>query len=170
MLLNCGVGEDSWESLGLQGDPISPEYSLEGLMLKLKRQYFGHLMGRTDSFEKTLMLGKIEGRKGMTINLFNSDSSGIYKFALQFSSVTQACPTLCDPVDYSTPGFCPSLTPGACSNSCPSSWWCHPTTAFNLSQHQSLFQWVSSSHQVAKVLELQLQHQAFQWIFRTDFL
>ena len=42
---------------------ISPEYSLEILMLKLKRQYFGHLMGRTDSLEKTLMLGKIEGRK-----------------------------------------------------------------------------------------------------------
>ena len=42
---------------------ISPEYSLEGLMLKLKFQYFGHLMGRTDSFEKTLMLGKIEGRR-----------------------------------------------------------------------------------------------------------
>ena len=42
---------------------ISPEYSLEGLMLKLKRQYFGHLMRRTDSFEKTLMLGKIEGRR-----------------------------------------------------------------------------------------------------------
>ena len=42
---------------------ISPEYSLEGLMLKLKLQYFGHLMGRSDSLEKTLMLGKIEGRK-----------------------------------------------------------------------------------------------------------
>ena len=68
MLLNCSVGEDSWESLGLQGDPtssilkeISPKYSLEGLMLKLKLQYFGYLMQRTDSFEKTLMLGKIEG-------------------------------------------------------------------------------------------------------------
>ena len=61
MLLNCGVEEDS------QGDQIlkeiSPEYSLEGLMLKLKPQYFGHLMGRTDSLEKTLMLGKIEGRR-----------------------------------------------------------------------------------------------------------
>ena len=43
----------------------SPEYSLEGLMLKWKLQYFGHLMGRTDSFEKTLMLGKIEGRRRM---------------------------------------------------------------------------------------------------------
>ena len=69
MLLNCGVGEDSWESLGLQGDPtsilkeISPEYSLEGLMLKLKLQYSGHLMWRADSFEKTLMLGNIEGRR-----------------------------------------------------------------------------------------------------------
>ena len=69
MLLNCGVGEDSWEFLGLQGNPtrfpilkeISPEYSLEGVMLKLKLQYFGHLMRRADSFEKTVMLGKIEG-------------------------------------------------------------------------------------------------------------
>ena len=71
MLLNCGVGEDSRESLGLQRSnqsilkEISPEYSLEGLMLKLKLQYFGHLMRRADSLEKTLMLGKIEGgRKG----------------------------------------------------------------------------------------------------------
>ena len=66
MLSNCVAGEDSWESPGLQGDqtsPFSPEYSLEGLMLKLKLQYFGHLMWRTDSFEKTPTLGKIEGRR-----------------------------------------------------------------------------------------------------------
>ena len=69
MLLNCGVGEDSGESLGLQGDPtsqskeISPEYSLKWLMLKLKFQNFSHLMQRTDSLEKTLMLGKIDGRR-----------------------------------------------------------------------------------------------------------
>ena len=63
MLLNCGVG-------GLlrvlnQSIPkeINSDYSLKGLMLKLKPQYFGHLMQRTDSFEKTLMLGKIEGRR-----------------------------------------------------------------------------------------------------------
>ena len=62
MLLNCGVGGDSWESLGLQGDPTSPECSLEGLMLKLKFQYFGHLMRRVDSVEKTLM-GGIGGRR-----------------------------------------------------------------------------------------------------------
>ena len=69
MLFNCGVGKDSWESLGLQGDfqsilkEISPGISLEGTMLKLKLEYFGHLMRRVDSLEKTLMLGKIEGRR-----------------------------------------------------------------------------------------------------------
>ena len=62
MHLNCGVEEDSWESLGQSIlKEISPEYSLEGLMLKLKPQHFGHLMRRADSLEKTLMLGKIEG-------------------------------------------------------------------------------------------------------------
>ena len=49
-------------------------------------------------------------------------------------------------------------------------WWNPSSSALNLSQHQGLFQWVSSSHQVTKVLEFQLQHQSFQWIFRTDFL
>ena len=70
MLLNCGVGEDSCESLGLQRrsnqsilKEISPGISLEGLMLKLKLQYFGHLMRRVDSLEKTLMLRGIEGRR-----------------------------------------------------------------------------------------------------------
>ena len=67
---NCGAGEDSGESLGLQGESnqsilkeINPEYSLEGVMLKLKLQYFGHLMRRASSLEKTLMLEKIEGRR-----------------------------------------------------------------------------------------------------------
>ena len=64
-VLNCGVGEDSWESLGLQGDPKGdhPGCSLVGLILKLQLQYFGHLMRRADSLEKTLMLGKIKGRR-----------------------------------------------------------------------------------------------------------
>ena len=70
---------------------------------------------------------------------------------------------------------CPSPTLGARSNSCPLSRWCHPTIsstifpfscAFNLSQHQGLFQWVSSLHPTAKVLKFQLQHQSFQWTFR----
>ena len=68
ILLNCGVGEASWESLGFKIKPInlkkiSREYSLEELMLKLKLQYFGHLICRTDSLEMTLMLGKIEDRR-----------------------------------------------------------------------------------------------------------
>ena len=69
MLLNCGVGEDSWESLGLQGGPTSPFQRRlvlgakeEGMMLK-KLQYFGHLMRRVDSLEKTLMLGGIGGKR-----------------------------------------------------------------------------------------------------------
>ena len=94
----------------------------------------------------------------------------------QLSSVAQLCPTLCDPVDCSTPSFPVNPQLWACANSCPSRrWWTQPShplssppPAFSLSQHQGLFQWVSSSHQVAKVLEL--QHQSFQWILRTNFL
>ena len=71
MLLNCGFGEDSMSPWAARRSnqpilkKISPGCSLEGLMLKLKLQYYGHLMRRTNSFEKTLMLGKIEGgRRG----------------------------------------------------------------------------------------------------------
>ena len=71
------------------------------------------------------------------------------------------------------------LSPGVCSNSCSLSWWCYPTIsssvslsppAHNLSQHQGLFQWGGSLHQVAKDLDVHLQHQSFQWIFMVDFL
>ena len=69
ILLNCGAGENSWVPWSARRSnqsilkEINPEYSLEGLMLKPKLQYFGHMMGRTDSLEKTLMLGKLEGRR-----------------------------------------------------------------------------------------------------------
>ena len=69
ILLNCGVVEDlrvPWTARRSNQSiikEINPEYSLGGLMLKLKLQYFGHLMQRTESFEKTLMLGKIEGER-----------------------------------------------------------------------------------------------------------
>ena len=100
--------------------------------------------------------------------------------SVQFSSVTQSCPTLCNPMDCSTPGFpvhhqLPDLAQthvhwvgDAIQLSHPLS--SPPPPAFNLSQHQGLFKWVSSSNQLAKVLEFQLQHQSFQWIFRTGFL
>ena len=73
---------------------------------------------------------------------------------------------------------CPSPTPEARSNSCPSDVDAiqpsHPLfplpPAFNLFQHQGLFQWVSSLHQATKVLEFQIQHQSLQWIFKNDFL
>ena len=64
MLLNCGVGEDPGTARRSNQSilkEISPEYSLEGLILKLKLQNFGNLMRRTDLLEKTMMLGKIEG-------------------------------------------------------------------------------------------------------------
>ena len=99
---------------------------------------------------------------------------------LQFSSVSQSRPTLCDPIDYSTPGLpddhqLPEFTQthvhwvgDVIQPSHPLSSPSPP--AFNLSQHQGLFKWVSSSYQVAKGLKFQLQHQSFQWIFRTDLL
>ena len=98
----------------------------------------------------------------------------------RFSSVAQSCPTLCDPMDCSTPGlpvhhqfleFTQTHVHWVGDAIQPS----HPLSSpspstLNLSQHQGLSQWISSSHQVAKVLEFQLQHRSLQWIFRTDFL
>ena len=98
----------------------------------------------------------------------------------QFSSVAQSCPTLCDPMDCSTSGFpvhhqLPELTQthvhwvGDAIQ--PSHLLSSPSPpAFNLSQHQGLFKWVSSLHQVAKGLEFQLQYQSLQWTPRTGLL
>ena len=99
---------------------------------------------------------------------------------LEFSSVTQLCPTFCDPMDCSTPGFpvhhqLSELTQthvhrvgDIIQPSHPLSSTSPPT--LNLSQHQGLFQWVGSLHQVAKVLEFQLQHHSFQRNPRADLL
>ena len=110
----------------------------------------------------------------------------LFDFLLvQFSSVAQLCLTLCNPMDCSTAGFpvhhqLPELTQTHVHRVGDAIRLSHPLSspfpsAFNLSQHQGLFQWVSSSHQVAKVLEFQLQHQSFQWTpglisFRMDWL
>ena len=100
--------------------------------------------------------------------------------SVQFSLFAQSCPTLCDPVECSTPGFpvhhqLPELTQTHVHWVDDAIHPAHPPLsssppAFNLSRHQGLFKWVSSSHQVAKVLEFQLQHQFFRWIFRTNVL
>ena len=98
----------------------------------------------------------------------------------QIRSVAQSCPTLCDPMNRSTPGLTvhhqllestQTHVHGVGDAIQPS----HPLlssspSALNLSKHQGIFQWVSSSHQVVKVLEFQLQNQSFQWIPRTDLL
>ena len=98
-----------------------------------------------------------------------------WKLTVQFNSVAQLCPTLCNPMDCSIPGlpvhhqlqeFTQTHVHWAIQPSHPLSSPFHP--AFNLSQHQGLFKWDSSSHQVAKVLEFQLQHQTFQWILKSD--
>ena len=98
---------------------------------------------------------------------------------VQFSLVTQSCPTLCDPMNRSSPGlpvhhqlleFTQTHVHWVSDAIQPSHPLSSPSPALNLSQHQGLFKWVSFSHQVAKILEFQLQHQSFQWTPRTDFL
>ena len=100
--------------------------------------------------------------------------------SVQFSSVAQSCPTLGDPINRSTPGlpvhhqlleFTQTHVHRVGDAIQPS----HPLLASsppapNTSQHQGLFQWVKSSHEMAKILEFQLQHQSFQWTLRTDLL
>ena len=101
-------------------------------------------------------------------------------FSLIFSLVTQSCLTLYDPMDCSTPGLpvhhqLPELTQTHVHWVSDTIQPSHPLLspsppAPNLSQYQGLFKWVSFSHEVASVLEFQLQHQSFQWIFRTLML
>ena len=100
--------------------------------------------------------------------------------SVQFTSLAQSCLTLCNPTNSSTPSLpvhhqLPESTQTHVHQVDDAIQPSHPLLspslpALNLLQHQGLFQWVSSSHEVAKVLEFQLQHQFFQWIFRTDFL
>ena len=104
----------------------------------------------------------------------------LYLNNIQFSSVTQSCLTICDPMDCSMPGFLVhqqllELAQTHVHRVSDAIQPSHPLLspsppAFNLFQHQDLFQLVTSLHQVAKVLEFQLQHQSFQRIFKTDFL
>ena len=104
----------------------------------------------------------------------------LWQVIFQLSSVIQLCLTLCDSRDCSMPGFpvhhqlleLAQTHVHRVSDAIQPS---HPLSSpspppFSLFQHQGLFQWVSSLHQVAKVLGLQLQYQSFQWIFRVDFL
>ena len=106
------------------------------------------------------------------------NSSYLYLFV---HSVTKLCPALCNPMEYSMPGlpvphpllkFAQVHVQNCIGDAIQPS---HPLmlsfiSALNLPQHQGLFQWVGYSHQMTKILELQLQHQTIQWVFRVDFL
>ena len=103
-----------------------------------------------------------------------------YTHSIQFGSVVQLCPTFCDPMSHSTPGLpvhhkLPEFTQTHAHRVSDAIQPSHPLLspsppAPNPSQHQGLFQWVNTSHEVAKDLEFQLQHQSFQWSPRTYLL
>ena len=132
----------------------------------------------------TLMIAGLEPDSVFLLLMYNYKLILFFKSNqtsyIQFSSVAQSCPTLCDPMNRSTRGL-PVHHQLSESTQTHVHWVgdviqpSHPLSspsppAFNFSQHQGLFKWVSSSHQTAKVLEFQLQHQSFQWTLRTDIL
>ena len=132
----------------------------------------------TNSFRKLYALYTCGGVRHGGHLKFTIRMGKVFKVFSQL--VTQACLTICDPMDCSMPGFpVHHQLPGFAQTHVH---WVgdaiqpfHPLSspsppAFNLSQHQRLFKWVSSSHQVAKVLEFHIQHLFFQWIFRTNLL
>ena len=134
---------------------ISPEFSLEGLMLKVKLQYFGYLVRTTDSFEKTWCWERLKaGREG--------DNKGWDGWMVS-------------PTQWTWVWTSSRVGDGQRSLACCSPWghkeldmteWLHSLHSLT----HVIFKCVSSSRQVAEVLEFQLHHQSFQWIFRTDFL
>ena len=172
---------------------VPPVFSLGRALHRFRRSGKGSGLGKT--WEKThinhtghdpsaLSAGSLPAAVEMAMYTFrgaihSADITACSIISTQFSSAIQLCLTLCNPMDCSTPGFPVhhqllqlAQTHVQVGDAIQPS---HPLSppsppAFNLSQHQGLFKWVSSLHQVAKVLEFQLQHQSFQWIFRTDFL
>ena len=137
------------------------------------------LQGRIPKYQWEAIMPSIGISAYILDPLSSSPCSRPCNASVEFSSVAQSCPTLCDPTDCSTPGLpvhhqLPEFTQTHVHWVGDAIQLSHPLSspsppALNLSQHQGLFKWVSSSPQVANVLESQLQHQSFQWTPRTDF-
>ena len=123
---------------------------------------------------------QLQQEDGNYCNNWKVQKDKVKEAFVQFSSIAQSCLTPCDPINHSTPGLpvhhhLPEFTQTHVHWVTDANQPSHPLSppsppAFNLSQHQGLFRWVSSLHQVAKVWAFQLQHQSFQWTPRTDLL
>ena len=119
-------------------------------------------------------------RSSGTLSIRSNPWRNVLFSSVQFSSVAQSCPTLCDPMNLSMPSLpvhhqLPEFTQNHVHRVGDAIQPSHPLSspfppASNPSQHQGLFQWVNSLHEVAKVLEFQFQHQYFQWTPRTGLL
>ena len=168
MLLNCGVGEDSWESLGLQGDqPVHPKGNQSWIFIE-----------RTDAEAETPILWPPDAKNWL---IWKDPDAG--KDWRREEKGTAEDKMLgwhhwLHGLQHSR-APCPSSTPGIYSNSCPLSQWCHPTISSSVvpfSSHLQSFP-TSGSFQISQLfplgsqtIQFQLQHQSFQWIFRTDLL
>ena len=142
-----------------------------------KRNLVGYSMWDSKELDMTEQISTAQWQ--IILNIFLQVFGYLY-IAWCSCSVIQLCPTLWDSMDCSTPGLpvhhqhlelAQTHVNWVSDVIQPSHPLLSPSpSAFNLSQHQGLFKWVITSHQVAKVVELQLQHQSFQWLFRTAFL
>ena len=157
----------AWETLGWFKHKL--ESRLPGEISITSDMQVTSPYGRKQRTNSLLMKVKEKSRKvGLKLNSQKTKimASGLIS-SVQFSSVAQSCPTLCNPMGCSIPGL-------PVHHQLPEFTQTHThwvgDAVFNLSQHHGLFKWVSSSHQVAKVLEFQFQPQSFQWVFRTDFI
>ena len=162
------------------GHALQKEACLPGLGKNQEDVHWNHWMFFQAQPTTHQIVGFASNSRISALNLCLLKTSSFETLPSFCCSVTKLCPTLYDPMDCSIPGF-PLLhyllevaqthVHWVGDAIKPSHLLSSPyPPAFNLSQHQNLFQWVSSLHQVAKVLELQLLPQSFQWIFRVDFL
>ena len=178
-LLIFGVSH-SWQNL----IPIGINHTSQWQLLTISRlltpfMYRDNILSTTGTFqERILDWAAVSFSRGSSRPREQTLNSCVSWIGCCGPSVTQSYLTLCNFMNCSTPGF-PVLHYLLELTQIHAHWWCHPIisfslvpspSAFNLSQHQSLYQWAGSLHQVAKVLKLQFQHQSFQWIFRVNFL